>query len=353
MSGVPRSLIEHSLNVSKTARPIKQKLRRFARDKKEDIRTEVTRLLAAGFIKEVYHSDWLTNLVLVRKKNNEWRMCIDYTDLNKHCPKDPFSLPRMDEVVNSTAGCKLLSFLDCYSGYHQISLKEDDQIKTSFITPFGAYCYTTMSFGLKNAGATYQRAILQCLHDETRDDLVEAYVDDVVVKTRDASTLIDNLDHTFKALNKYKWKLNPKKCIFGVPSGILLGNIVSRDGIRPNPSKVKALLDMRPPRNIKDVQKLMGCMAVLSRFISRLGEKGLPFFKLLKASEKFSWIEEADAAFAQLKTFLTSPPVLTAPQPNEDLLLYIGATDRVVSTVLVVERTNRPTSTKSSDQLTS
>jgi len=131
-------------------------------------------------------------------------MCIDYTNLNKHYPKDPFGLPCIDEVVDSTAGCELLSFLDCYSGYNQILLKEDDQIKTSFITPFGAYCYTTMSFGLKTAGATYQRAIQQCLHDEIRDDLVEAYVDDVVIKTRDASTLIDNLDHTFKALNKYK-----------------------------------------------------------------------------------------------------------------------------------------------------
>jgi len=204
MPGVPRNLIEHSLNISKTARPIKQKLRRFTRDKKEAIRTEITRLLAAGFIKEVYHPDWLANPILVRKKNNEWRICVDYTDLNKHCPKDPFGLPRIDEVVDSTAGCELLSFLDCYSGYHQISLKEDDQIKTSFITPFDAYCYTTMSFGLKNAGATYQRAIQQCLHDEIRDDLAEAYVDDVVVKTKDASTLVANLDRTFKALNKYK-----------------------------------------------------------------------------------------------------------------------------------------------------
>jgi hypothetical protein len=159
MPGVPLHLIEHSLNVSKIARPIKQKLRWFTRDKKEVIRAEVTRLLAARFIKEVYHPDWLANSVLVRKKNNEWRMCVDYTDLNKHCPKDPFDLPRIDEVVDSTAGCELLSFLDCYSGYHQIALNKDDQIKTSFITPFDAYCYMTMSFGLKNAGATYQRAI--------------------------------------------------------------------------------------------------------------------------------------------------------------------------------------------------
>jgi hypothetical protein len=98
----------------------------------------------------------LTNPVLVRKKNsNEWRMCVDYTDLNKHCPKDPFGLPRIDQVINSTAGCDLLCFLDCYSGYHQIAIKEEDQEKTVFMSPFGAYCYTTMSFGLKNAGTTY------------------------------------------------------------------------------------------------------------------------------------------------------------------------------------------------------
>jgi len=264
MPDVPRHLIEHSLNISKTTRPIKQKLRRFARDKKEAIRKEVTRLLAAGFIKEVYHLDWLANPILVRK-NNEWRMYVDYTNRNKHCPKDPFALPHIDEVVDSTAGCELLCFLDCYSSYHQISFNTDDQIKTSFITPFKAYCYTTMSFGLKNAGATY----------EIRDDQVEAYIDDVVMKTRDASTLIDNLDRTFKALNRYKWMLNPKKCIFGVPSSILLGNVISRDGISLNSSKVKAILDMRSSRNVKDVQKLTGCMAALSRFISRLGEKWL------------------------------------------------------------------------------
>ena len=192
------------------ARPIKQKLRWFACDKKEAIRVEVTWLLVARFIKEVYHPEWLANPVLVRKKNNEWRMCVDYTDLNKLCPKDPFGLPHIDEVVDSTAGCELLSFLDCYSGYHQIALKKDDQIKTSFITPFGAYCYTTMSFGLKNAGATYQRAIQACLKEEIKDDLVEAYVDDIVVKTKEAHTLVDNLECTFTALNTFQWKLNQR-----------------------------------------------------------------------------------------------------------------------------------------------
>jgi hypothetical protein len=242
----------------------------------------------------VYHPDWLANLVLVRKKNNEWRMCIDYTDLNKHCPKDPFGLPLIDEVVDSTASYELLSFLDCYSSYHQIALNKDDQIKTSFITPFGAYCYTTMSFMLKNAGATYQRAIQECLEKEIQDELVEAYVDDVVVKTKDSHYLIDDLTRTFAVLNQYQWKLNPKKCIFGVPFGILLGNVVSRDDICPNLEKVQAFLNMKRPENVKDVQKLTGCMAALSQFLSRFGDKGLPFFKLLKAGEKFEWLEEVD-----------------------------------------------------------
>ena len=135
-----------------------------------------------------------------------------------------------------------------------------------------------MSFGLKNAGATYQRAIQACLKDKIKDDLVKAYVDDVVVKTKEAYTLVDNLEHTFAALNTFQWKLNPKKCIFGVPSGILLDNVISHDGICPNPEKVKVVLDMKPSKKVKDVQKLTGCMAALSHFISRLGEKGLLFF---------------------------------------------------------------------------
>jgi hypothetical protein len=179
--------------------------------------------------------------------------------------------------MDSTAGCELLSFLDCYSGYHQIALNKDDQIKTSFITPFGAYFYMTMSFGLKNARATYQRAIQECLEKEIQDELVEAYVDDVVVKTKESHSLIDDLTRTFTVLNQYQWKLNPKKCIFGVPSGILLGNVISRDGIRPNLEKVQAVLNMKRPANVKDIQKLTGCMAALSRFISRFGDKGLPF----------------------------------------------------------------------------
>jgi hypothetical protein len=117
---------------------------------------EIRKLLAAGFIRKILHPKWLANPVLVKKKNStEWRMCVDDTDLNNHCPKGPFGLPRIDQIVDTTAESALLSFLDCYSGYHHITLREEDQGKTSFITPFDAYCCTTMLFGLKNAGATF------------------------------------------------------------------------------------------------------------------------------------------------------------------------------------------------------
>jgi hypothetical protein len=200
MPGVPRSLIEHKLNIDPTAKPKEQRLRRFAQERRDAIKAEITKLLVAGFIKEVFHPKWLANPVLVRKKNNnEGHMCVDYTDLNKHCPKDSFGLARINHVVDSTIGCSLLCFLDCYSGYHQIALSKEDQIKTSFITPFGTYCYTTMSFGLKNASATYQRAIQLCLTNQISRN-VEAYVDDVVIKTKKPEDLVADLAETFRSL---------------------------------------------------------------------------------------------------------------------------------------------------------
>jgi hypothetical protein len=139
-------------------------------------------------------------------------------------------------------------------------------------------------------------------------------------------------------LQEYRWKLNPNKCIFSVPSGKLLGFIISHRGIEANPEKVFAITNMRAPTSIKDVQKLTGCMAALNRFISKLGERGLPFFKLLKHQEKFVWTSEADQALAQLKDFLSKPPVLMTPCKKEQLLLYLAATTHVVSSAIVVER---------------
>jgi hypothetical protein len=157
-------------------------LRRFDEEKRKVIGEEVHKLLKAEFIKEVHHPEWLANPVLVKKKNGKQRMCVEYTSLNKACPKVPFPLPHIDQIVDSTAGCETLSFLDAYSGYHQIKMKESDQLVTSFITPFGMYCYVTMPLGLRNAGATYQRC-MQHVFEEHIGPTIEVYVDDIVVKT--------------------------------------------------------------------------------------------------------------------------------------------------------------------------
>jgi hypothetical protein len=169
--------------------------------------------------------------------------------------------------VHSKVGCSLLSFLDCNSRYHQIPLKVEDEINTSFITLFDAFCYTTMPFGLKSVDATYQRGIQRCPYSQLGHN-TEAYINNVVVKTREEEGLIFELAETFDNLRKFKMKLNPEKCIFGVPSGKLLGYMVSRCGIDPNSEKLSAITKMKPPESLHDVQKLTGCMAALSRFIS-------------------------------------------------------------------------------------
>ena len=155
MTGITREVTKHTLKIHLGSKPVKQRLRRFDEEMRRAIGEEIAKLSAAEFIKEVHHPKWLANPVLVRKKSGKWRMCVDYMGLNKACPKDPFPLPRIDQIVDSTSGCETLCFLDVYSGYHQITMRESDQLATSFITPFGSFCYVSMSFGLKNAGATY------------------------------------------------------------------------------------------------------------------------------------------------------------------------------------------------------
>nr|AAS01973.1 retrotransposon protein, putative, Ty3-gypsy sub-class [Oryza sativa Japonica Group] len=271
MSGVPREIIEHKLMVRPDAKPVKQRLRRFAPDRKQAIREELDKLLKAGFIKEVLHPEWLANPVMVRKANGKWRMCVDFTDLNKACPKDHFPLPRIDQLVDSTAGCELLSFIDAYSGYHQISMAKEDEEKTSFITPFRVFCYVKMPFGLITAGNTFQHTVQGALSDQLGSN-VEAYVDDIVVKTKTFDSLIDDLWETFDNLRRYRLMLNPEKCTFGAPSGKLLGFLISGRGIEANPEKIKAIENMKSPTRLKEVQKLTGCMAALSRATNNTAE---------------------------------------------------------------------------------
>jgi hypothetical protein len=325
--------------VDPKAKPVKQPLRQFDEPKRKAIASELHRLENTGFIREIKSSTWVSNPVIVPKKNTDvQRVCVDYTSLNKHCPKDPFPLPCIDQIIDSTAGCARLSFLDAHSGYNQIKLKKEDEEKTSFITPYGMFCYQVMPFGLKNAGATYQRMMQNYLGSQIGRN-IQVYIDDVVITTRKEKSLISDLAKTFDNLNRYKLKLNPTKYSFGVSVGQLLGFLVLARGIEANPKNIQAILTMGKPTKLHDIQKLAGRIAALSRFVARLGEKALPLYALMKKlDDKFEWIEEADVAFTQLKKVLSTPPVLVAPNEKKPLLLYIAATHQVVSRVLVVER---------------
>ena len=216
-------------------------------------------------------------------------MCVDFTDLNKACLKDSYPLSRIDQLVDSTTGHKLLSFMDAFSGYNQIRMDGVDQEKTSFVISQGLFCYEVMPFGLKNAGATYQRLVNHMFRPQIERN-VEVYVDDMLVKSLDEEEHLDDLQEIFDTLRRFSMKLNPSKCVFRVSLEKFLRFMVSHRGIEANPEKIKAILNMKPPQSIKEVQSLTRRVAALNRFVSKATDKCLPFFKVLKKA--FEWMDE-------------------------------------------------------------
>jgi hypothetical protein len=236
--GVNKDIIEHSLNVDPSFRPRKQRLRKMSEDKAEGARNEVKRLLSASVIREVTYPEWLANTVMVKKANGKWRMCIDFIDLNKACLKDEFPLPRIVSLVDAPASSELMSLLDCYSGYHQIWMKKEDEPKTSFITPSGTYCYLWMPEGLKNAEGSFSRMTDKVLHSQIGRNVL-TYVDEIIVKSTKQENHISDLQETFANFRQAGLKLNPEKCVFGVKKGKFLSYLVSTKGIKANPNKIE------------------------------------------------------------------------------------------------------------------
>jgi hypothetical protein len=300
LCGVNRDVIEHTLNVDPSFRPRKQRLRKMSDEKSEGAQNKVKRLLSVGVIREVTYPEWLANTVMVKKANGKWRMCIDFTDLNKACPKDEFPLQRIDSLVDTAASSELMSLLDCYSGYHQIWMKKEDEPKTSFITPNGTYCYLRMPEGLKNAGESFSRMTTKVLHSQIGRNVL-TYVDDIIVKNTKQENHIADLQETFANFRQAGLKLNPEKCVFGVKKGKFLGYLVSTKEIEANPNKIEAILWMEPPNSNKGAQRLAGKLASLNRFISRSVERNLPFFEILKSAKVFQWGLAQQRAFEELK----------------------------------------------------
>ncbi|GJS75289.1 reverse transcriptase domain-containing protein [Tanacetum coccineum] len=278
MTGVPRNIAEHRLNIREGYSPVRQKKRGQAPERNKAIQEEVEKLVDAGIMKEVHYHNWLSNPVMVKKHDGTWRMCVDFKDLNNACPKDCYPLPEIDWKVESLCGYPFKCFLDAYKGYHQIKMaKEDEEKKWLFITKHGNFAIPKMPFGLKNAGSTYQRLVDKAFQRQIGRNL-EVYVDDLVIKSRTEEEIIRDITETFKTLRQINMKLNPKK----------RGPQLSISEMHQGRAKAKWKIS-----KFKQI--------------------------LVKISRK---VEEA---FKQMKKLIAELPTLTAPREREEFIIYCGS----------------------------
>ncbi|KAM1949442.1 hypothetical protein ACFX15_009497 [Malus domestica] len=281
MPGISPDIICHRLSIDPKTKPVRQKRRSYDAEQYEAMKVEVEKLKGIGFVREVNNLTWVANVVLVKKnptkeslllQNVLCRMCVDYTDLNKGCPEDSFPLPLIDRLIYSTAGCELMSFMDAYSRYNQILMNHPDQEHTAFTTDRGLYCYKVMLFGLKNAGATYQR-LVNSMFAEQIGKSMEVYVDDMLVKSKHVDQHITNLSETF---------------------------------------------------------------TILKRFISKATDRCAPFFKAFKGSKKYiAWTDECVEAFKNLKDYMSKASLLSKPEVGDTLIIYLSVSASAVSSVLI------------------
>ncbi|XP_027771374.1 uncharacterized protein LOC114076473 [Solanum pennellii] len=333
MSGLSVDLVVHKLPVYPDFPPVQQKRRKFKPDVSEKIKEEIMKQLNAKVIQVIRYTTWLENVVPVPKKDGKTRVCVDYRDLNKASPKDSFPLPNIHFLVDNCGKHEMQSFVDCYAGYHQILMDEEDAEKTAFTTPWGTYCYRVMPFGLKNAGATYMRAMTTMFHDMMLNE-IEVYVDDVIIKSKTQVDHVQDLRKFLERVRIYDLKINPAKCAFKVPFGKLLGFIVSKRGIELDPSKIKAIRDLPSPKNKTEVMSLLGMLNYISRFIAQLTTTCEPIFKHLKKVAAVRWTEYCQRAFEKIKEYLSNPPVLVPPEPDRPLFLYLSVTDNSFGCIL-------------------
>nr|XP_025678495.1 uncharacterized protein LOC112778389 [Arachis hypogaea] len=301
MPGIDPDFMSHRLAVNPKAKPVAQRRRKMSADRAAEVKRQVQALLEANFIRELPYTTWLANVVLVKKSNGKWRI-----------------------------------FMDAYSAYNQIPMHRPDEEKTAFITPDGTYCYTVMPFGLKNAGATYQRLVNKIFQNLSGTKL-EVYIDDMLAKTDSDEQLISDLKAVTDTLRRHQMRLNPTKCAFGMEAGKFLGFMITQRGVEANPEKCRAVLETTSPKNLRDVQKLTGRLTALSRFLGASAQKAIPFFKLMKKGAPFVWKEECEMAFQHFKKTLAEPPILAKPQTGETLYLYLSITEETLAAALIRE----------------
>eukprot|EP00253_Pinus_taeda_P032977 PITA_32977 len=314
-------------------KPVQEKLRKIHPNLESQIKLELNKLLKAKIIFHVWHSNWVSSMVPVRKKNGDIRICIDFRNLNKASEKDNFPLPTMEQILHSGAGSELMSFLDGFSGYNQILVHPDDRLKTTFRTKWGTYAYRKMPFGLINVGATFQRE-MDIAFKGLINKTVVVYLDDITVFSKKRSNHLHDSNQIFDRCRRYDISLNPKKSFFALNQGKLLGFIISKDGIYIDPDRIKEISEIPFPHNKKSMQSFLGQINFVKRFVPDFSQIILPLQTMIKKNSVFRWGSAEKEAFDSIKQSIINAPALNTPNFSNNFILYTIASTSSYAAVL-------------------
>ncbi|KAG5549470.1 hypothetical protein RHGRI_014717 [Rhododendron griersonianum] len=359
LHGISPTVCTHRIDLEDSVKPSRQPQRRLNPHMKEVVRAEVLKLLDAGIIYPIAHSEWVSPVQVVPKKagvtviTNErgesvptrvptgWRVCIDYRKLNASTRKDHFPLPFIDQILERVAGRAFYCFLDGYSGYNQIEVALEDQEKTTFTCPYGTYAYRRMPFGLCNAPGTFSRCMMGIFSDMV-ERIVEVFMDDFSVFGDSFDGCLENLGKVLQRCEEKHLVLNWEKCHFMVTQGIVLGHIVSSKGIEVDKAKIDLIRKLPTPKSVRDVRSFLGHAGFYRRFIKNFSAISRPLCQLLAKDARFVWSDKCEEAFQELKRSLTTPPIVQSPDWSLPFELMCDASDYAVGAVLGQRRGKDP-----------
>lgn len=329
---IPPSRTRHSIDTG-TARPLRQKPYRVSPGERKVIADQVNEMLQKGVVQESA-SPWAMPVILVKKKDGSWRFCVDYRRLNAIKKKDVYPLPRIDDVIDCLHSASYFSSVDLRSGYWQIPMDPAHKEKTAFVTPDGLFEFNVMPFGLSNAPATFERFMDTILRG-LKWEICLCYLDDVVIFGRTFEEHNTRLEMVLNCLEKAGLVLNSKKCRFGERQTLVLGHLVDKDGVRPDPQKIEAVSQFKHPKSVRDLRSFLGLCSYFRRFVPNFAELASPLSSLLRKNAPFYWTSECEASFSQQKFLLTSGPILRHFDPAAPTEVHTDASGIGIGAVLV------------------
>ncbi|MCO5557895.1 hypothetical protein L7F22_011467 [Adiantum nelumboides] len=330
LKGVDPSICQHTILLKSDAKPSRQRPYTYNEMFARKIKEEIDKLKEVKFIFEIEHTDWASPIVEVPKKDGKLRVCVNLKKVNAATIRDNYPLPITDHVIERVAGREAYSFLDGFSGYNQLAIKSEDQHKTAFATEWGIFAYRVMPFGLTKAPATSQRLMSHAFEEYLRQFL-EIYMDDLCVHSLIRMDHIEHLTKIFKKCRLYRICLNPKKCVFMVRQGKILGHIASKNGISTDMEKILVIVELPRPLRVKEVQDFMGHFGYYRRFIYLYAIIAKPLYALIT---KFEWTDECEKAFQILKQQLTSTPILKALDWDKIFHIHVDASAFAIGCIL-------------------